>query len=579
MTEKMLTALWFTALMAGCSSLPQIPPADIAFVNGAIYVGKAKKPWVSAVAVRDGHFTYVGDMVDAHVGADTQVVDLENRMVIPGIIDGHSHPGLVALSKDGVLLEDVSTKEALLNSIRQAVKSVPDRDVVIGGFWPNELFDVEGPHKSLLDEIEAERPVILYDDWGHTVWANTAALERGQVTRNTKDLVPGFSFYQKDLNGEPTGWITESAASVFINHFQTVTPEVESTLLAYLQYYQSVGVTTVLDAGNFGLDREIYQAVSRLDKQGVLPVRYHGAYTLFIPSQWRTAVATLKDLAKEFNTENVRIDTLKIFFDGVLETRTAAMSYDYLDTPGNSGEALLSRDQVRDLILELDGEGLNLHMHAVGDRATTTLLDAVEKAHEALGRRPTSRITLCHLEIVKDSDFARFRNLGVVANFTPHWAIGGDRSWVAQGVGETPASNMQRAQPLINDGAFVTFSSDITDAGEWSGDRANPFLGMEVGHNRQDVGVGPGGPVFPPLSDRLRREDLLLGYTTYAAYQLGRSEELGSIAVGLKADLAVLSANLFEVDRYDIHSIKPVLMMMNGQILYSSIQEILELEE
>lgn len=572
-THNALLLLLVAALVLGCGESTQVPSADVVLLNGEIYVGQAKNPWATAVAVRQDRFIYVGENAIDYIGDSTKVVDLAGRMVIPGIIDTHSHPGLVALSKDSVLLEDVSSKQALLESVRIAVESVPYREVVIGGFWPNELFDVAGPHKSLLDEIESNRPVIFYDDWGHTVWANSAALRQANVTRETEDVVPGFSFYQKDEHGDPTGWITESAASVFINHFQSVTAEVEATLLEYLQYYHSVGVTTVLDAGNFGLDREVFAAVSRLDKAGLLPVRYHGAYTLFIPSEWKTAVGTLKSLAAEFNSANVKIDTLKIFFDGVLETRTAALSYDYLDTPGNSGEALLSREQVREIILELDETGLNLHMHAVGDRATTTLLNAIEDTHKLLARAPTSRITICHLEVVDDRDYSRFRELGVIANFTPHWAIGGDRSWVAQGVGAEPANNMQRPQPLIADGAVVTFSSDITDAGEWQADRANPFLGIEVGHNRQDVGLGPEAPIFPPLSDRLRREDLLLGYTSHAAHQLGQADEIGTIAVGKVADLLVLSNHLFEVDRYNIHNTKPVMMMMNGQILYSSLEE------
>lgn len=300
-------------------------------------------------------------------------------------------------------------------------------------------------------------------------------------------------------------------------------------------------------------------------------MRYHGAYTLFLPSNLPTAVKTLKQLGEDFNSDNVRIDTLKVFFDGVLETRTAALSNDYLDTPSNSGEALLSREQVHSLILELEAEGLNLHIHSVGDRGTTTLLDAIQDAHNSLSRTPTIRITICHLEIVKETDFARFRELGVIAQFTPHWAVGGDSTWYEQGIGKT-AFEMQRAQPFISDGAVVTFSSDITDESEWRADRANPFLGMQVGHNRQDVGVGSNGVFLPPLSERLQREDLVNGYTSNAAYQLGRAAEFGAIAVEKRADLVILNQNLFEVDRYEIHNTRPVAVVMDGAIVSGALQ-------
>ena len=115
-------------------------------------------------------------------------------------------------------------------SITKMVEENPDVPVLIGGFWPNELFAVSGPHKAALDAIEPNRPMILFDAWAHTVWANSKALKMAGVTRETKDLVPGFSFYQRDENGEATGWITESAASLFMNVFQNVTPQVEQVL-------------------------------------------------------------------------------------------------------------------------------------------------------------------------------------------------------------------------------------------------------------------------------------------------------------------------------------------------------------
>jgi len=546
--------------------------AEMVFVNGLVYAGNIKNPWSSEFAVSDGHFLYVGDDVSLFVGTDTKVYDLGGKTVIPGLIDAHSHPGFVALSSKLLSLEDTSTRDNLMASIRKMVADNPNDEVLIGGFWPNEFFDVTGPHKNELDEIEPNRPLILYDDWAHTVWANSSALEQAGITRRTKDLVPGFSFFQRNGNGDPTGWITESAASTFINNFQEVTPTVEETLLEYLNYYRDIGVTTVLDAGNFGLDREMYAAVSKLDKEGQLPVRYHGAYTLFVPSDLPDAIEKLKQLGADFNSEKVRIDTLKIFFDGVLETRTAALSRDYLDTPNNSGEALLSREEVHQLILDLEREGLNLHVHAVGDRATSTILDAVQNAHDSLQHAPTIRIAICHLEVVKDEDFDRFKKLGVVANFTPHWWTGGGRSWVAEGIG-AESLKMQRAQPLLSDGAVVTFSSDITDKSEWKSERANPFLGIQVGHTRQDVGAEGKEAFLPPLSDRVQRENMVNGYTSNAAYQLGRSDEMGSILVGNRADFLILNQNLFDVDKYEIHKTKPDVVIVDGNFVFGALEE------
>ncbi len=545
--------------------------ADSVYVNGNIYIGNVKNPWVSQLAVRDGLYSYVGEDASALVGPKTVVYDLDELMAIPGIIDGHTHIGLVALSNTLVEMEVASTKQELLSAVRKLVHDNADRKVIIGGYWANDIFGEQGPHKKLLDAIEPDRPVILYDELTHSVWANSIALSQAGVTRDTPDVVPGFSFYQKDEHGEPSGWITESAASLFINNFQSVTPQVVDAMLEYMNYFKSMGVTTVLDAGNFGLDNEVFAAISRLDQAGKLPVRYHGAYTLFTPQALPTAVQRLQALADRYNSDNVRIDTLKVFYDGVVDTRTAAMLADYHDTPGNSGEILLSRENIHGLILELDEAGFNLHVHVVGDRATKTLLDAIEDAHRSLQREPSIRITLCHVEFVEDPDFARFKDLAVVANFTPHWAVGGDLSWYEAGIGEL-AFDMQRAQPLLSDGAVVSFSSDNTTESEWKSDRgnSNPYVGMQVGHTRQDVGMGEDAPILPPVSERLQMDDLINGYTSGGAYQLGRSD-IGSISVGKRADLVVLNQNLFSVDAYEIHKTQPIAVIMDGQIVEGSL--------
>jgi predicted amidohydrolase YtcJ len=174
-----------------------------------------------------------------------------------------------------------------------------------------------------------------------------------------------------------------------------------------------------------------------------------------------------------------------------------------------------------------------------------------------------TRITLCHLEVVDDADFNRFKDLGVIASFTPQWH-GGDNTALLPAIGQK-ANAMMRAQPLISDGAVVTFSSDITDEAEWSAGRANPYLGMQVGHNKQDIEGGAQARLAPPRSERLSLQALVDGYTRNAAFQLRRLEQLGTIEVGKRADLVVLDRNLFEVDRYEIHEIRPEAVWMDGK--------------
>jgi hypothetical protein len=548
--------------------------ADAVFFDGNFYTENPKQPWASAVAIRGDRILYVGGEAEAakFVGPETAQYRLGGKLVLPGLIDAHTHPGMVALSIEDLSIDDAETKPELMQAIAKMVASHPDRPVLMGGSWRNELFGEHGPHKRDLDRIESSRPVVLYDWWGHSVWANSKALEMAGVGRNTPDVIPGLAFYQRDKDGEATGWITESAASVFVKNFQGMTPAVEQALMGFLQYLRDQGVTTVWDAGNFGWDEEVLAVVSRWDREDVLPLRYHGTYTLFLPDDLPQAIATMKRMQKAYGSDRVRIDTLKVFLDGVIETRTADMSKDYLDTPGNSGGSLLSQAQLRELILDLNTEDLDVHVHTVGNQAVKTMLNAVEEARESLSEPLRTRVTLCHLETVDDSDFNRFKDLGVIASFTPHWH-GGDVAEVMKFAIGDEANSQMRAQPLISDGAVVTFSSDITGATEWTSDRANPFLGMQIGHNKQEIEGGAQATLAPPRSERLRLDSLVDGYTRNAAFQLRRADQLGSIEVGKRADLIVLDRNLFEVDRYDIHKVRPVSVWLDGKQVHGELPQ------
>ena len=568
----------FTAMCLGANtaqSQASDNDADMIFVGGEFYTANPRQPWASAVAVRGDSIIYVGDEAGAadFVGPATSQYQLNDALVIPGIVDAHTHPGLVARSADNLQLADSRTQEELMAAIAAMVKDHPQREIIVGGGWDNDLFGKRGPHKSDLDRIESERPLVLYDVWGHSLWANSKALEVAGVDRDTADVIPGLAFYQRDEDGEPSGWITEAASIVFSNKFQTVSESEEQPLMDMLVYLRDLGVTTLWDAGNFGWDDEVYSIISRWDKEGILPLRYHGSYTLFLPKDLPNAVNELKRMRQAYGSDRVRIDTLKVFLDGVIETRTADMSEDYLDTPGNSGQSLLSEAQLIQLILDLHEEDLDMHVHAVGDQAIHNTLNAVEQVKAALAEPLKTQVTICHLEVMRDSDFNRFKDLGVIASYTPHWHGGDEEKVLKFAIGDHAFSHM-RAQPVISDGARFTFSSDITTASWWRAEQANPFVGIQTGHNKQYVDGGAQAHMAPPRSDRIALDDLVDGYTRNGAFQLGRADQLGSLEVGKRADLVVLDRNLFEVNRYDIHTTRPTAVVMDGVLVHGSLNDI-----
>ena len=226
---------------------------------------------------------------------------------------------------------------------------------------------------------------------------------------------------------------------------------------------------------------------------------------------------------------------------------------------------------LRDLILEFEQDSIYLHIQSMGDRSTHTILNAIEAASASLDGRRQIRITLCYLGLVQDDDFERFAELDVVAGLTPQ-GHGGLIDGAQYTPGEERFNMLFRVQPLLHDGARVTYSSDIVSEMEWQTHRANPCFGMDIGDSRIEPEWGQDAPVRPPTSERLDRENLVIGYTRDAAHQLGLQCKLESIEVGKIADLVVLDRNLFEVAAQQMKSVLPGAVIMDDAIVSGSLE-------
>jgi predicted amidohydrolase YtcJ len=279
------------------------------------------------------------------------------------------------------------------------------------------------------------------------------------------------------------------------------------------------------------------------------------------------AVDEVNRLRDEYGGERLTFDTIKVHYDGVLETGTAAVLDPYVTGPDEDGSQLLPGERVTELLVEMQGQDMNLHLHTVGDRAVRTVLDAVEAAREQVGGSLDSRVTVSHVEILDEGDVNRFAELDVVANFTPHWhgEYGEDPPSSEAFTGPERSEIKHRARLLHDAGAVVTYSSDVIDLSEV--ERANPYFGIQVGHTRQEPAGGADAPVTPPTDQALSMEQLIAGYTVNAAYQLGWEDRLGSIEVGKIADLVVLDQDLFEIDPYDIANTRPTAVVVDGEVV------------
>ena len=540
--------------------------ADTVLSNGSIYTVDPEHPWAEAVAIKDSRFVYVGDSegVQKFIGRDTVEYDLKGQFVLPGIVDSHTHPGKVARSVDYVDLPWApETKKEMFDALVAYADENPDKEYIVGGRWPTGLFGEEGPNRHELDEVIPDRPVILTDTSGHAQWLNTKALEVLGIDRNTPDPIPGLSYLYRDADGEPTGWIKERAISEQLAAAGIGDQVSADSLAGFLEYLAALGVTVVFDAGN---GDEGYRTAAELDRDNRMPLRYEGSYRIEVEDQFSGAVQELKRLRKTYGGKRLRFNTIKIMFDGVSEIRTSAVLEPFLGEDNYRGKTLVDATRLRNFILELHEEEINLHLHTVGDAAVRTALDAVEAAHAELGGAPNVLVTLCHLEIIDEADFDRFSELNIFSNFSPQWH-GGHIQGAQLTLGQERYDKMFSAQPLLDRQVAVTFSSDITNAGKWKTDRASPFFGMQVGHTRVEPEFGPKAKFRPPENERLSIEDLIRGYTLNGAAQLGMANDLGSIEVGKVADLVVLDRNLFETLPSRIRSAKPTAVLMEGKLV------------
>ena len=577
MKQQFLVCLVSGLLASSCTLNEQpIQLADTILTGGKIFTVDNSKPWAEAIAIKGTRFLYVGDNAgaEAFAGPDTTRYALDGRLVIPGLVDAHTHPGgMGRYARPGQLPTD--SRENILAAVKEYGEANPDLEWIEMCCFPMRLYDsgLTGPDRRALDEIIPDRPVWLSSDIGHSIWVNSKALELMGVDRDdrTPDPHPGVSFYVRDADGRATGWIKEKTYRRYrLDFFPVDANRNEQGINTFFDFLVSHGVTTLMDGGNTYYSDQVYQYISGLDRSSQLPLRVEGTYHIFLPRQENDAIEGLKSLRNKYEGDRLKLRTIKIHFDGTNEIRTGAILEPYTDDPENRGDTVMDTEQLRDFILALHYEKLDLHVHTVGDRAVRIVLDATALAKAALEDDLYPRIAVSHLDIIDPADYPRFKELGVTAQYTPSWHGSNFDDPVLAALGEERYARTLILRPLIDDGANVSFSSDVT--GRTGMNSANPFLGMQTAHNRQypqgnTRESDENAKIRGPDSERLSMAQVIRAYTMGGAYQLRMDGDLGSIEPGKLADLAILDRDLFTIDRYDIRNTRPVAVFMEGDMV------------
>ena len=539
--------------------------ADKILINGKIYTENPEMPWAEAVAISGKNISYVGDTAGAEAIAteDTEILDLGGKTVIPGLLDGHTHPGIVSKTfwyARGPLTED---KEELLSNIAEYAKKYPKETTPYFYYesYFTTTFGEEGPNRKLFDEIISDRPARIQDFGDHACCYNTVALEmlmdENGVPHSESPI--GEPAFVKDENGEYTGWCHESVCEGDVGIFEAIKNETgwepEFTMndemsKPLFDYFRQYGITGIMDGFTEGEENLKY--IWNLDQEDRLGMFYEGAVILPDVSDLEDTVATVKEWRKKYTTDHIRINTVKFFIDGTNEMGDCLSTEPFHNDPTgtNYGEAMATMEEMRDVILRLNEEGFDFHVHTICDGAFRLMCDAIEEAQRICGDGWRIKVCLCHCEIIHPDDICRVKELGIYIDYSTHWAGGYFGEGAIPFLGRKRWETMHDYTKVLASGGKVGFSSDVFSYAE--APRANPMIGMQVAMTRVDPWIPLNqekypGSVRPPVDGKLTIEQLIHGYTAVNAERMRLDDKVGSIETGKLANFVVFNEDIFDI--------------------------------
>ncbi|WES65862.1 amidohydrolase [Microbacter sp. GSS18] len=547
-------------------------PADLVIVNGRVFDGRVRTHH-TAVASTGERIVRVGsdEQVRELMTDRTRVIDAAGGLIHPGFVDAHVHAVFAGVERLSLDLTPAQSVEETLDLVRAGAQRTAT-DWLTGGGWSHELFPA--PTREMLDAIVPDRPVALSDAGHHTLWVNSKALELAGVDRDTP--VPANGHIHVDADGEPTGYLNETAAELVGRIIPPATDdEMHAGLLNAQEYLWSLGVTGWHEAilGEFNGKADCTPAYLRAIADGSLTSTTSGA--LWVPrglalEDVPALVTRFIELREDNRTLGFDTSTAKAMIDGVPHGETAALLEPYCNhsDDGFAGELHFDEDTIRAFVTQLDAAGFSLHLHIMGDRGIRVALDAIETARAVNGSGPRHHIA--HLSIVQPDDARRFGPLGITANIQGLWAA--PDPFVVDLIGEERMRHGYPFRTMADGGADLAMGSD------WPVSPADPWLAIHVTVNRW-APLPPGAPSTPPAPgaqpptldaehQSLTLEQSLAAYTSGSAQLvLGRP---GRIRVGERADLAVASVDPFDEPAESIHTVRTATTVVGGEVMFES---------
>ncbi|QXD15864.1 amidohydrolase [Rhodocaloribacter litoris] len=536
--------------MGACD--PVVPEvADTIYTRAQVWTGVPGAPPAEALAVKGDRLLAVGTAaeVEAFRGPRTRVVDLGGRFVMPGFIDNHVHFLGGGFQLAGVDLRTAASPEAFRRRLADFARTVPPGRWITGGDWDHEAWGGELPRREWIDAVTPDNPVFVSRLDGHMALANTPALERAGITRDTPDPAGG-TIVRDPATGEPTGILKDAAMDLV---FAVIPPpseeELDEALERAMAHAVALGVTQVHDMGTYGgwTDLATYR---RAHARGALKLRLYA----FVPLADAARLAAYVD-AHGRGDDWLRWGGLKGFVDGSLGSTTAWFYAPYDDAPETTGLLVTDSTALRARILQADAAGLHVAVHAIGDRANDWLLDVYAGAARTNGPRDR-RFRIEHAQHLTRDALPRFARQGVIPSMQPYHAID-DGRWAEKRIGPERIRTTYAFRSLLDAGAPLTFGSD------WTVAPLNPLEGVYAAVTRRTLdGAHPEGWV---PEEKVTVEEALQAYTAANAYAGFQEDRLGRLAPGYLADFIVLSENLFTLEPEAIRAVRVLRTVVGGE--------------
>ena len=545
--------------LSGCrrGESPDVAPPPVAgggpsrLIRATIHTNDPARPRAEAVLVEGATILAVGDFAELEAEATSRgaaILDWRDACVLPGLTDAHAHLVGLGQTRETVDLRGLTSVDAIVARLRERA---PPEGWILGRGWDQNLWGGAMPTAAQLDAAFPERPVWLRRIDGHAGWANSVVMKLTQIGADTPDPEGGEILREAEARAA-TGVLVDNAMDL-VPVPEPTSADLERWLVAATAEAASLGLTGVHE---MGYGPGVHQVFASLAGTGRLPIRVHGYAS---EGWWTAGIGDLPPMPVQPGDRYV-LAGVKVYVDGALGSRGAALIEPYSDRPDHRGALMHEPAQFVELVEGVLSRGFQVASHAIGDLGNRTIIDAYV---EALRRQPLPdpRLRIEHVQIIDLADIARMAELGLVASMQPTHATS-DMPWAEARVGPSRLAGAYAWRRMLDAGVPLAFGSDFPV------ERPSPLLGLYAAVTRQDLEGRPEGGWLP--DQRVELASALAGFTSGAAYAAHRDDHLGRIAPGFRADLTCLSGDPFAIEARELPELDVRATMVDGELVFEA---------